>query len=783
MRDAALTRPVRRGLTAAAVLAVLALLGFAAINAIRPPSAVPTSAPASAFSASRAFSHVRVIAARPHPVGSPANDEVRAYLVDTLRGFGLGPQVQDTVSAQGGELSASAGGVGLAHVRNVITVIPGSASTGRIFLVAHYDSAQTGPGGNDDAAGVAAILETARALTSGGKLRNDVVLVLTDAEEACLCGAQAFVTQSPLAKDGGVVLNLEARGSSGPAIMFETSDRNGRLVEAYSHAPDPVGTSFAVEIYRLLPNDTDFSAFRAAAFTGLNSAYIDGAAVYHAPADTPESMDQDSLQHHGGNALAVTRELGGRDLSALRGGGDATYFPVPGLLVRYPGALVRPLAVIALLAVALLALLARRRGRLRLRRLAVAGATALIPIVAGAAFAQGLWALLTIVRPEYAALPIDPYRPLWYRLAVIALAALAVLLWYALLRRRLGPVTMATAGLGWLAVLGAVLSAVTPGGAYLATLPALAGALTGLLALHLRGPVAAVAITLGSAVAVVILVPTVWMLFPALGMKLAAAGAFLTVLLGFATLPVIDLIHPSAEPVQGLGAARARRRGVFPSLVAALTALACTIAGLAVDRSDAAHPSLTHLMYALDADTNTARWLSAEASTQEWTSQYVSGGPVAVGDTLPAFGDEKLRVGPAQAAALPAPVITVVSDHVTPEGRELKLLLTPQRTVRFVTLHVAATSTVSRAVVGGQSVPADRSAGHGWGFGFVFHAPPTTGVEITLVVDGSAPVEFRTMDASDDVTAMPGFQARPPGVGVLGSHSSEMVAVAKTYTL
>src|SRR5690349_13751122 len=248
MRDAALIRPARRGFAALAVLTLLALAGLAAVRSVLPPSAAPASAPADEFSAERAFPIVRTIAAAPHPAGSPANDRVRDYLIETLRGLGLSPQVQDTVSVQGGELSASAGGTGLARVRNVVTVIPGSASTGRLFLVAHFDSVQTGPGGNDDAAGVATVLETARALTKGAKLRNDVVLVLTDAEEACLCGAQAFARQSDLARDGGVVLNLEARGSSGPAIMFETSEGNAELVQAYSHVPDPVGTSFAVEI-------------------------------------------------------------------------------------------------------------------------------------------------------------------------------------------------------------------------------------------------------------------------------------------------------------------------------------------------------------------------------------------------------------------------------------------------------------------------------------------------------------------------------------------------------
>ncbi|MBG0567848.1 M28 family peptidase [Actinoplanes aureus] len=783
MRDYALTRPARRGIAAASVLAVLALAGLAGMRAILPPAERAASAAADEFSAARAFTQVRAIASAPHPAGSAANDRVRDHLVQTLRGLGLAPEVQDTVSIQGGRLSSSAGGTGLARVRNVVTLIPGTASTGRVFLVAHYDSAQVGPGGNDDGAGTATILETARALTSSGKLRNDVVLVLTDAEEACLCGAQAFVDQHPLARDGGVVLNFEARGSSGPAIMFETSDGNGRLVEAYGQVPYPVGTSFAVEIYRLLPNDTDFTPFLAAdRFAGMNSAYIDGAAVYHAPTDTPEAMDRDSLQHHGDNALALTRELGGRDLTALEGG-DATYFPAAGLLVRYPGTMVWPLAVLALVAVAALAWLVRRQGRGTGRRMLAAAGLTLIPIVVAPAAAQGLWALLTLIRPEYAGMPIDPYRPLWYRLAVIALTAALVLAWYALLRRRIGPAALAVAGLGWLAVLGVVLAGFTPGGAYLATLPALAGALAGLVAIHVPDTVAVAVIAAGAVVPVVILLPTIWMLFPALGMPMAGVGAFLTVLLALALLPVVDLIHPAAGGARGMEALRARRRGAVPTLAAALAVLVCTVTGLVVDRFDARHPSLTHLMYALDADNGTARWLSEEADPQEWTAQYVTGEPATVAEWLPAFGDESLRGGPAPAATLPAPNLTLVADTRSGDGRTLRLRLAPQRTARFVTLHVADGTEVTAATVGGRPIETTGAAGGGWGFGFVFHAPPEGGVEVDLTVRGTQPVRFRVMDASDNVTEMPGFRTRPDGVGVLGSHSSEMVAVGKSYTL
>ncbi|HEX5204725.1 MAG TPA: M28 family peptidase [Actinoplanes sp.] len=787
MSDTALVRGPSRVAAALATLVVLALVGFAAIWSVRPPAA--RDAGASGFGAQRAFEQVKAIATEPHPVGSAAQDRVRDHVVRELRGLGLSPQIQDTVSIEGGELSSSAGGAGLAHVRNVVALLPGSDSTGRIFLVAHTDSVQVGPGGNDDAAGTAAILEIARALTAGPRLRNDVVLVLTDGEEACLCGAKAFVDQHPLARDGGIALNLEARGSSGPAIMFETAADNRALVGVYAHAPKPVGTSFAVEIYRLLPNDTDFTAFREAGFTGLNAAYIDGAAVYHAPTDLPSAMDLDSLQHHGDNALAVTRDLGGRDLAALRSADDATYFPAPGLLVRYPGELVWPLAGLALLAVLVFGWLAVRRASTTGRKLAGASIGTLLPIVVAPVLAQLFWALLKLIRPEYAELPIDPYRPGWYRLAVLALTATVLFAWYAWFHRwrRAGPVALAVAGLGWLAVLGLVLAATMPGGSYLGTLPALAGAVAGIVALLVRGWWSVVAIAAGGAVAVIILLPTVIMLFPALGMPMAGAGAFLAVLLGLALLPVIEMIHPVAGGQRGLDALRDRRRGAVPTLAALLATVLATVVGLAADRFDADHPALTQLMYALDTDNNTAQWLSDEPRVQNWTSQYVSGDPHPVDATLPAFGPEKMRSGQAQVAALAAPKLTLESDTRSGDSRVLKLRLQPQRQVRLTTLHVESGATVTAATVGGRALPAEKLAvkqdGGPWGFGIVFHAPPAEGVEITLTVRASGPVRFRAMDGSDGLTALPGFRARPTGVGIVGSHTSELLAVAKTYTL
>jgi hypothetical protein len=291
-------------------------------------------------------------------------------------------------------------------------------------------------------------------------------------------------------------------------------------------------------------------------------------------------MDTDSLQHHGDNALALARAFGTADLADLDAGGDATYFPVPWGLAHYPGLLTWPVAALALIAVLLLARDARRRGLAGTRHLVAGFALSLLPIVVAPVAAQLFWAGSTAVRPGYGEL-LDPYRPLLFRLAVLALTATVLCGWYALLRRRVGPAALAIGGLGWLAVLGITLAASAPGGSYLAALPALAGAVAGLVAVRLTGWWAVGAVAAGATVAVVVLLPTVVLLFPALGLATGGAAAFLAVLLGLAVLPVIDLLHPEAGGQRAMVALRARRRGTLPALVALLTAVVLTASGCA----------------------------------------------------------------------------------------------------------------------------------------------------------------------------------------------------------
>ncbi len=300
--------PVRRG-SAAVAWAVLCLAWLAASDGRVLPEPRPTDAPATEFSAQRALAVLErlIPEGEPHPVGSPAHARVLERLLAELRAIGLEAEVQDA-------LVAGRNGV-VTRVRNVVARIPGRASGPAIALAAHHDSVAAGPGASDDGAGVAALVECARALMSGQPLEHPLVLLVTDGEEVDLSGACAFVREHPLAREVRAVVNLEARGTGGLAYLFQTGPGAGPALQRFAQlAPRPATTSTAAFVYALLPNDTDLSVFLDAGWTGLNFAFIDGFQRYHTRLDDVVNLDGRSLQHMGDGALAGVRALDGIDL-------------------------------------------------------------------------------------------------------------------------------------------------------------------------------------------------------------------------------------------------------------------------------------------------------------------------------------------------------------------------------------------------------------------------------------------------------------------------------------
>jgi hypothetical protein len=323
---------MRRYLLLPLVIAATILIAFFA----RTPT---SSTGGTGFDLGQAKADVMMLARTPRPVGSDGHRRAREWLVERFETLGLTVDTQSGVGVRQSKFDARRkGAIAVSPYQNVVAVLPGrDRSKEPIALMAHYDSVPWSFGASDDAAGVATLLETARLLSTGRRPLRDVVFLATDAEEVGLIGAQEFFDAHPLAAKVGAVVNVEARGSRGRAIMFQTSEANGALIDLWAKsAVHPTGNSMANGVYQRLPNDTDLSVSLAKGKIGINSAFIDGLADYHMPTDASANLDPRALGDLGNFALTTTRALAnGQTLPAKTA--DAAYFDVFGWFVfRYP---------------------------------------------------------------------------------------------------------------------------------------------------------------------------------------------------------------------------------------------------------------------------------------------------------------------------------------------------------------------------------------------------------------------------------------------------------------
>ena len=451
--------------TAALTVAFLTAVCWWSVAQVDPPSVVPATAAATEFSAERAVVHLRAFARVPHPVGTKAHDDVRDYILQQLSALGVQPEVQTAtvVSPRWGSPYNAA------TVQNIVARLPGTASTRAVMLSGHYDSVSAGPGASDDGHAVAAELETLRALRPGPRLRNDVIFLFTDSEEGGLLGAKAFLEHHPLAKQVGLVLNFEARGTSGPGMLFETSEGNGKLIREFAAAaPHPVTSSLSYEAYKLLPNDTDLTFFKRAGLAGLGFAYVNDVAYYHTQYDDLAHLDPRSLQQEGDYALALARRFGNLDLRDLAGA-DATYFVVPFIgCIVYPVSWSLPLAVFAALLFAGVAALGISKRWLTVGGTLAAFCGLLLTMVIASAAVGVMWSLAKGQGAGvWQAFAGDPYHAGVYRLASVALAVALTSALFALVQKRVRVLNLwAGALLCWL-LLALATSVFMPGATYL----------------------------------------------------------------------------------------------------------------------------------------------------------------------------------------------------------------------------------------------------------------------------------------------------------------------------
>ena len=515
----------------AITLLFFALLLALAFVRYAPPAVVPASAPVEVFSGERARHYQEGLVAdgSTRAIGTPGHARAEQWLEDQLRtlGWTVSPQVA---------IGCANHGV-CARTTNVVAALAGEdPAQGAILVSAHYDSVGAGPGASDDGLGTATLLETARALARGPRPRRTMIFLFTDGEEAGLLGALAFVRENALATSVRGVVNVDSRGGRGPSQMFQTSAGNAAVVRILvAHLPRPVTTSLYYEIYKRMPNGTDFDVFKTLA-PGVDFANTSGIESYHSSLDSIANCDPRTLQHDGDHVLAMARGMSA-GVPGSFGGTDAVWFDVLALgIVSWPGEWT---TILALIALALLVGQTVRRRELGMGLVAFG----LVPL--GLLGALGLgWVL------GHGALPAHFVAHPMVALVALHLVTVSVIVFF---RRHLGlrdQTVWAGVWVGWAAV-GLALAVKMPGASYLFVVPALAAAGLGLAREKIGFVWACVVPAVLAAVLALALVPG---LYEALGFAVTPMLVLPTALLASTLLPMLGV---SWRPAVALAVASA----------------------------------------------------------------------------------------------------------------------------------------------------------------------------------------------------------------------------------
>ena len=627
-------------------------------------------APLSDFSVKRAVEHIDVIAEKPHFVGSEAHSDVEIYLQKELRELGLSPEIQEgTTLSDWGNLVKS---------RNIIAKIKGTNNSKALMLLSHYDSAphSYSHGAADNATGVATILEGVRAyLHNKTSHKNDIIILFSDAEELGLNGAALFATNN-WAKEVGLVLNFEARGTAGPSYMLmEVNDGNAAMIKEFAAAKTkyPASNSLMYSIYKMLPNDTDLTVFREQAkIPGFNFAFIDDHYNYHTAQDDSQHLSHNSVAHQGSYLMPLLNHFSNADLKAQNSSDDDVYFNTPFFFFHYSFSW--NYVLVGITSVIFLFLLFVGLGKRVLSGYEIGKGfiilIATLLVVGLSSFL--LWRFILAIYPEYSEiLQGFTYNGHSYIVAFIALSIAIAFLFYAhaksettIINYSVAPITL------WLLVnLG--LAIFLPGAGFFIIPVFFALIMFGFFVINQKSNLI---INLLSAVpALVILVPFV-VLFPiGLGLKILFGAAILALLVFVLILPLLGSFTHKWLWSAGL---------FFVAFGAMMHAHMKSGFGDATAKPNS-------MLYVYNVEMDKAIWASYDKILDDWTKIYIT-------DTVPnprflndyplfsKYNSGIVYTSDALVRNIPEPTIYFEKDSIVGNNRFLKIRITPNRRINRI---------------------------------------------------------------------------------------------------
>ncbi|NBL65016.1 M28 family peptidase [Flavobacterium sp. NST-5] len=621
------------------------------------------------FSIEKSIEKVKQISALPHYVSSENHQKVGDYLIAELKKLGLTPEVQEGFTlTEWGNFSKS---------RNIIAKIKGTNANGKaVMLLSHYDSAphSASYGAADDASGIATILEGIRAFKNSKKShQNDIIILFSDGEELGLNGAALFVTQHPWAKDVGVVLNFEARGTSGPSYMLmETNEGNAEMVKnfAASGLDFPVSNSLMYSIYKLLPNDTDLTVFRQQGqIQGFNFAFIDNHFNYHTKQDNFEHLSQETLAHQANYLMPLLHYFSNYDLSQLNSKEDFVYVNTPFGFIHYPFSWNFILAGIAGILLFFFVFLGIGKRILSTREI-LRGFTPFFVVitVSGAAAFLG-WKILNVAYPQYSEiLQGFTYNGHDYIGFFIFITLAICFAFYKNFYSVTQTFDFAIAPLLIWFIINILIAIFLPGAGFF-ILPVFAGII--MLAVFVLTQKSFWLLNLILSIpAIVIFVPFV-VAFPiGLGLKMLFGSAILTALVFALLIPVFGF-YPK------------KKNWSLVMLILAIGFLAKAHFNSNYEEGQAKQNSL---VYFKDVDTGKAFWLTYDENLDEWTNSYLGKNPqsakiVEAYNLFSKYNTKFTFSKPTETKNFPEPSIQFIRDEIIGDQRYIKIIIKPNRKV------------------------------------------------------------------------------------------------------
>jgi len=286
----------------------------AAAPAAAPPARSALAELPPVFSRDRLLAHVEVLASEEmagRGLGTPELEMAANYIVEQFAEIGLQPGGDDDTWSQ--VFRVEEGEDGEPHdVRNIVGVLPGADPTmqGQAVLVtAHYDHLGHGwpderagagvgaiyYGADDNASGVAVMVELARNLASAAPPPRTIVFIAFTGEESGLQGSRYFANDlEPDALAGVIgVVNLDTIGRLGEK---DISVFGAGSATEWQHVFRGIG--FTTGIKSSLVTG-DFAASDQEAFIelGVPGIHLSSGANfdYHRPTDTVDKIDADGL--------------------------------------------------------------------------------------------------------------------------------------------------------------------------------------------------------------------------------------------------------------------------------------------------------------------------------------------------------------------------------------------------------------------------------------------------------------------------------------------------------